>query len=359
MKYLERNVLKNKIVISLVILILFTYLASGIANWIQIPIFEDLYLRLGDFFTFFRSIIIQSFPYLLLGISISTMVAMNIHTFVFKFIRKTLFFVNFVRIQERLMAIQVVNAFFNSAIWKHFYISTFGFLMPVCECGNIPVARRFMIKGFSVSQTITFLLAAPIINPITIFTTYIAFPNSEIVLLRVFLALLIANVIGLLVHKMRNQTDLLTPKFYNEICEFREIIPKNQLKHGLNIFQKEFVTLMGMLIIGSFIASVTQVFVSRDLIVSIGSNILLGIIAMQILAFVVSVCSSVDSFIALSYSNSFTTGAIISFLLLGPMVDIKILTLLKDTFKLKTLILITSLVVLFCTFAGLLVNYFV
>ena len=46
-------------------------------------------------------------------------------------------------------------------------LSLLGVLFPVCECGNVPLARGLVVRGVAVPDAITFLLAAPILNPIT------------------------------------------------------------------------------------------------------------------------------------------------------------------------------------------------
>lgn len=345
---IEKETKLGKIYLTLFLLIIFSLFGTNLITNLNTAALEELSIKINDFMVFFRSIIIQSFPYLILGIFISSFIGSNFHLVAFSKLKKIFNKLNFEKIN---------NFINNNLILKHFYVSLFGFLMPVCECGNIPVARRLLMQNFTVSQTITFLLAAPIINPITIFSTYIAFPDNNIVIYRILSALIISNIIGILIHLMKNQMDLLTPQFYNQICEIKNNDSKG-IKHFLNNFQKEFSDLFLMLIIGSFIASFIQVFISRDLIISIGTNPLLGVVSFQTLAFIISVCSSVDSFIALAYSNSFTIGSIVSYLLFGPMIDLKILVLLKNTFKIKTLLMLTTLVFLFSTFIGLLINYF-
>ena len=54
-----------------------------------------------------------------------------------------------------------------------------GLLLPVCECAVVPVIRRLVGKGLPVSCAFAYMLAAPIINPITILSTWNAFPALE------------------------------------------------------------------------------------------------------------------------------------------------------------------------------------
>ncbi len=112
-----------------------------------------------------------------------------------------------------------------------------------------------------------------------------------------------------------------------------------------------------MLAFGAMVAGAIQSFVPRDLLISIGSNVVLSIAAMLALAFVVSICANVDAFFALSFANTFTAGSIVSFLVFGPMIDIKMLALLKTTFKTNLLVIVSVLSLLMSALAGLVVSY--
>ena len=99
-------------------------------------------------------------------------------------------------------------------------------------------------------------------------------------------------------------------------------------------------------VIGSAIAGAVQVLVPRETLLAIGSDPALSIVAMIALATVVSICSNVDSFFALSFASTFTPGSIVAFLLVGPLVDVKMLALLRTTFTTRTLAGVVVVVVL-------------
>lgn len=233
------------------------------------------------------------------------------------------------------------------------------FFLPVCECGNVPVARRLLMGGFTVSQSITFLLAAPILNPVTFLTTLEAFNyDKSIVIIRLLSGFLIANFIGIILSFKKPQNEFLNLDFYQEICEINEHgHSKNTLKEALNIFNREFIEMFKVLIIGAALAAASQTFIPRDIIITIGQNPVLSILAMILLAFVISICSNVDAFFALSYVNSFTIGSVLGFLIFGPMIDIKLLTMLRTTYKAKLLAIVTLFVFLFSFLIALLVNF--
>lgn len=292
--------------------------------------------QITSFVTTFRSIIIQAFPFVLLGVLISIIVEL------------------FIKAKWLLRLLP------KNRILSHLFISFFGILMPVCECGNVPVARRLILKGFSVSQSVTFLLSAPIINPVTIFATWEAFHDPVILITRIGGGLLIANLVGIVLSFYTNQSSLLSNKLYAE-CKTanHEHSHKSKLKQALDIFQSEFTSVFIMLLIGAFIASLTQVFISREIILGIGQNPLLSIIAMILFSLVISVCSSVDAFVVLPYVGIFSTGSILAYLIFGPMIDLKILTILKASFKTKLLIILTVQVSLMVILIGSIVNFFI
>jgi uncharacterized membrane protein YraQ (UPF0718 family) len=115
--------------------------------------------------------------------------------------------------------------------------------------------------------------------------------------------------------------------------------------------------MLKMLCLGAVIAGLTQVFVPRDVLTSVGGDPFLSILAMTGLAFVISICANVDAFFALAYSNTFTAGSIVAFLVFGPMIDIKMLALMRTTYKTRLLVVMTLVVTLSSVLIGLLVNY--
>lgn len=291
----------------------------------------------NDFSTLFFGIIIEALPFVLLGVLVSILVGLYVDTkVVFKYLPK-------------------------NRILSHIILSLLGVFMPVCECGNVPVLRRLLSKGFSVSHAVTFLLAAPILNPITAWSTYEAFKDiaPEVIWIRLLAAFIIANLVGLIISTFKDQESLLTPAFYEEVCAHDHSHEQSKFAQAVDIFQTEFVEVMKMMVLGAFIAASIQIFVPRDVILEIGSNPVLSIISMLVLAFVVSICANVDAFFALSYSAIFSIGSLVSFLVFGPMIDIKILTMLKTTFKMRFLIELSILIAFLSFVTGLIVNLFI
>jgi uncharacterized protein len=295
--------------------------------------------RLRDTLTLTLGILYESIPFVIFGILLSVIIQ--------KYVSNNLFY--------RLMP--------KKSWLRRPFLSLLGMFLPVCECGNIPLARGLIQKGLKPGEVLTFLFAAPIINPITIYTTSQAFSGEpEVVFIRVIAAFLIANFVGSLFSKSKKR-EMLTDSF-NAHCELHE---HNSLKktgplyaHLKNFsasFREELLRLMPALVTGSLIAGLIQTIIPRSILLAVSSEPLLAILAMLLLAFVVSICANVDAFFALSLSGIFPTSAIVAFLVFGPMIDIKILSLLRTTFK--TWVLATTTFVIFvlslCT--GLVVHY--
>lgn len=244
-----------------------------------------------------------------------------------------------------------------------------GLFLPVCECGNIPLAKRLAKTGFKPSEVITFMLAAPVVNPIVFFTTWTAFNlDPNIAFIRLGAGAVIALIIGIIFSYHPKQQELLienmrlTKEDLSEDCvidHHHEHHHHHEHDHDhsmVNHFRDEFLSVFKMLLLGAAIASIFQIVIPRDFFSTFADIQLLGIIALIVLAFVVSICSSIDAFFALSFVGLFNLGAIMAFLVFGPMIDIKALAMLKTIFKTKTLFTMSTLVFLLSIVLGLGVN---
>jgi uncharacterized membrane protein YraQ (UPF0718 family) len=288
--------------------------------------------RAQDGLTLAISVLIESLPFVTLGVVLSIVVQVWVPP----------------GVMERWMP--------RRAWARRAVVSLFGMFIPVCECGNVPFARGLLMRGFSVPDTLTFLIAAPIVNPIVIITTHQAFGWSDgILIARLVGGYLIANLIGWLYSRHPDPDGLLTDRF-RETCDLVVHEPGGRWRRTLAQFVIELRAVMPALVIGSALAGAVQVLVPREALLAIGSNPALSIVALMALAMVVSICSNVDAFFALSFASTFTPGAIVAFLLVGPLVDIKMLTLMRTTFTTRTLAGIVLVVVLSAFAIGTVVN---
>lgn len=288
--------------------------------------------RAQDGLTLAISVLIESLPFVILGVVLSIVVQVWVPPGVI----------------ERWMP--------RRAGARRAVLSLLGMVVPVCECGNVPFARGLLMRGFSVPETMTFLIAAPIVNPIVIITTHQAFGFSDgILIARLVGGYLIANLIGWLYSRHPSPDALLTDRF-RDTCELVVHEPGGKGRRTLAQFVIELRAVMPALVIGSALAGAVQVLIPREALVAIGSNPALSIVAMMALAMVVAICSNVDAFFALSFASTFTPGAIVAFLLVGPLVDVKMLALMRTTFTTRTLAGIVVVVLLSSFAIGTVVN---
>ena len=287
---------------------------------------------LQDFLTFLISIVVEALPFVVLGIMISVVVQVWLpEGWLLR------------RLPKRRWARQVT-------------ISLLGVFVPVCECGNVPLARGLLAQGLSVSESLVFLLSAPVLNPVTIITTQQAFANDLAVLAgRMAGGFVIANVVGW-VFMRRRRDELLQPDFI-KTCQISRHIHERRWVRSLELFRHEASHMLPALLFGAAVAALVQVAVPREILLTLGSNPAWSIAAMLVLAFVISICSNVDAFFALAFKDTFTAGSLVSFLVFGPMIDIKLLSLMRTTYQPKVLMQVSLLVLLMAAAIGLGVNY--
>jgi hypothetical protein len=225
-----------------------------------------------------------------------------------------------------------------------------GIIFPVCECGVVPVTRRLYQKGLPVSMGIAFMLAAPVVNPVVIASTYAAFGWSSILLGRLLFTFLIASFIGLLFYFAKPK-DIFLPeqeRAFNEGHD-HEYEHSEHSEHGqhdhppapsgsrfweaMGLAGDDFVDMARYLIVGSMLAAAMQTLVPQPVLLALGDGAITSIVAMMVLAFILSVCSTVDAFLALAFVNTFPPAAILAFLVFGPMVDIKSSLMFLGVFK--------------------------
>ncbi len=250
-----------------------------------------------------------------------------------------------------------------------------GIAFPVCECGVVPVVRRLSQKGLPISSGIAFLLAAPVINPIVIASTYAAFGVGPIFWARIGFTFVVAVAIGMVFSAQPQLIKILRPRTLvvaGGSGESRIPNPENtnlqdsalgtrdsrggRLQLALATAADDFFDVGRYLVLGSLIAALLQTLVPQSALVAIGRGPVSSVLALQALAYVLSVCSTVDAFLALSFVNTFTTGAIISFLVFGPMVDIKSTLMFLGLFRQRAVAYLIALTFLMALFIGVFIN---
>src|SRR5918994_3086390 len=190
----------KRAVVRFLLLLMGFALAGALLLWLKAVATNgsglSLPTRLQDLTTLALSIVVEALPFVILGALVSVIVRLFAPT-------------------QRILQLLP-----KRPLLRRLSISLFGTFMPVCECGNVPVARGLMTRGLSVAESTTFLLAAPIINPVTLLATSQAFRlDPSIVWIRMAGALLIANLVGGLIALYKDQMELVSKGFYNTLCE--------------------------------------------------------------------------------------------------------------------------------------------
>ncbi len=241
--------------------------------------------------------------------------------------------------------------------------SVLGFFFPSCECGIVPIVHQFVKKGVPVHTAFAFMLTAPIINPIVIFSTFIAFGNSwEMAGWRM---VVVALIIGIWLAYFQKESVLKT-KIQQTIDHNHHHTHHHDHTHGTNEHEEvkigrikqlsqqtghvlthsidEFFDTGRYLIVGGLIAASMQTYLPTRVMLTLGSTKLLAIIIMLLLAFTMSLCSEADAFIGSSLLSLFGTAPVVAFLVFGPMVDIKNLLMMKRYFNGRFILMLIGLI---------------
>jgi uncharacterized protein len=230
-----------------------------------------------------------------------------------------------------------------------------GIAFPICECGSVPVARRLAAKGLAPSAAVTFMLAAPVVNPVVIASTFVAFRARStlwtMVLGRFWIGLLVAIVVGWVIGD-RSKDELLRPRADDEPPAPLALgAPEPRWKSFFVHLGNDFLFMGRFLLLGATLAALVQTFLPASVIDSVARIPVVSLIVMMGLAFVLSLCSESDAFIAASFTP-FGPAAQLAFLVFGPMVDFKLAALYMGTFRrgfLRTLLIAVAATTLVAT----------
>jgi uncharacterized membrane protein YraQ (UPF0718 family) len=333
---------------------------------------------INDFSTIFLSIIFEGIPFILIGALASSVIQIFVS-------------------EEAIAKIIPKNKFVGVLI-----ASLVGVVFPVCECAIVPITRRLLKKGVPLSIAITFMLSVPIMNPVVLLSTHYAFMGmSYMVIARAMFGMIGAITIGYLIgmlhkdspfkqEKVKKPRGIVGKASYNSAHSTVHIYKNtNVIKHNHRHVDKgngncscghthnhsnsnnkiirnieeiishtsaELYDIGRFFIMGVFLSTCMQVFIPKAFILSIGGGVLSSIIVMMVLAFVLSICSETDAFIARSFLGQFTTGSILGFLILGPMIDIKNTIMLCGSFKLNFVAKLIFLIIAICFILAVIAN---
>ncbi|WP_246309646.1 permease [Paenibacillus alginolyticus] len=346
-------------------------------------------------FTAFMDIFLDALPFMFLGVLLSTVVE--------NFIPET-----FIR---RMTPRHPLGGILFACV--------LGIMFPLCECGMIPFVRRLMRKGMPVYIAVIFILVGPILNPIVFASTFMAFRGQpSMAYSRMGLTFGVALIVGLMLTRFLKSSPLRHPVEYqgnthhhnhggsspghhadhshahthdhdhnhghnlnHENHHEHEHNHDHHHDHGHNhdhdhhhghnhshgggrvmtMFSHGTTELFEMskyLMLGAFLTALIQTFVSQDSLSSIGQGPFISHVFMMGFAYLLSLCSTTDAFVAASFAKSFSPGSLLAFLVFGPMIDVKSTLMMLSIFKAR-FVLTLSIVVAVTILAGsLLIMHF-
>lgn len=233
-----------------------------------------------------------------------------------------------------------------------------GGIFPMCECGSVVVIRRFIKKGLPVSCAVTYMLSAPIVNPVVALSTFAAFRGQSpwvMMTLRLSLGFLIAVTVGFVARQIPLDR-LLKQSVLDSLPERRrpafrisanpaggddlgleEGSFRGKIQRSIKAATSDFLDVALFLVVGAALASVFNTAINQSIILPLATNPALSTIAMMMLAFVLALCSTSDAFIAASFVT-FPFVSKLAFLVFGAMFDIKLFFLYGLVFRRKFVI---------------------
>ena len=290
-------------------------------------------MTITDISIIFISIILEAIPFFILGVLLSSLIQ------------------EFVS-EDTLKRLIPKNPFLGSIVGI-----LIGFFIPTCDCAVIPVAKRLIKKNVPLNVCISFMLASPIVNPVSILSTIYAFRKvmPQMIFYRIGFGILAAFLAGILISFISKKRNIvINGDADNNFCSCGGEY-QNSDSHFWNIIwnsKEEFLGIMKYLIIGTLITTIIQFIINTTSLNLIVNNKIIQIIVMMLFAYIISLCSTADAFVGRTFLNQVSNSSILAFLLLGPMIDLKNTLVLSDNFEKKfvmKLLAILSIIILIVT----------
>jgi uncharacterized membrane protein YraQ (UPF0718 family) len=278
--------------------------------------------------TIFLSILLQAIPFILLGAFISAGIQIFAST---GWIMK-----------------QIVKG-----SWYSFLIAAVaGFFMPICDCGMVPIISGLLKKDTPLPQTITFWLSSSAVSPIVILSMLYAFPEQPYLAgVRVGAGLIVGIMAGVILKIIHLETKDVTKgnrRFRNigkDVLDLKYDGTRGKFEAVFSGAKVEFFRVAEYVIIGALISAVLQMVMPQTMKSFIDNNLIIQFIVMIAAAMLMSACSTSNAFIGRSFSNNFSTVPILSFIVMGPMLDLKNMVMLSEILKKRFLLFLAFLVV--------------
>lgn len=223
-----------------------------------------------------------------------------------------------------------------------------GLIFPLCECGAMPIVQRLIRKGVPPAVATTYMFAAPALNPLAMFSTFLAFRNQDpwlMVVLRFGFSFFVLLFLGFWLVRLRPDQMLRADTFLGPARVKPEMTPNPGLvlnpRPGLSLgglqqftgaVIRDFTGVLLFLVIGAAAAALFSTGFNRNLLAPIGQSLILGPLAGIVLAQLLCLCSTTDAFIIAAFTP-FSVPAKIAFLVAGPLIDLKLYWLYRSAFQ--------------------------
>ena len=264
-----------------------------------------------------------------------------------------------------------ISGFFLSALA--------GIVFPVCECAIVPVVKSLIRKGMPPAMGITFLLSVPIVNPVVGLFTYLAFNGSwQAAGLRLLTGYMVSVMIGLSTDFILKDKIIKTSaesvgscscghNHTHETCgcghdheiEQTSGEDKSFLRELFRLTAhswNEFLHIAPYFITGICAASLSRSLFNFKALQGLFNHEGLSSLFMMGGAFALNLCSEADAFVGASFRSIIPGAAIFSFLVYGPMMDLKLLAMYQSLFFRRTSVFLFAAVTLFTSCATLIIS---
>ncbi|MEV5436666.1 permease [Streptomyces sp. NPDC052682] len=276
------------------VLVLAVMLQDPVRRALSAPVMQS-------WMTVFVAVLVQALPFLVLGVLLSAAIA-----------------------------VFVPPSFFARALPKRPVLAVpvagvAGAVLPGCECASVPVAGALVRRGVTPAAALAFLLSAPAINPVVLTATAVAFPRDpEMVPARFVASLLVACAMGWLWHRLGRPDWLRPPERASYEGQGRGAAFWGSVRHDV-------LHAGGFLVVGAMAAATLKAVVPAGWLRVTADHPVLSVLALAVLAVLLSICSEADAFVAASLTQ-FSLTARLAFLVVGPMIDLKLFAMQAGTF---------------------------
>lgn len=261
---------------------------------------------------------------------------------------------------EVFVPVHLVDRFFSRHHVRAILLAGgMGLAFPVCECAIVPVVRRLLGKGVPLGAAITFLLSGPIVNVVVAASTAIAYSyNWQVVALRLGSGYVIAVLLGLILGAVWQRAQALAPDMARQplsSCGHAHCAAGHgqqeqadlwqRVRHALEHALDDFFAIAFYLVIGAFIAAFMRSTFSLDFFTQLSASPWQAILLMMAMALMLNLCSEADAFIAAGFRGLLPLSAQMAFMVLGPMLDIKLLLMYMGLFRARFIVVLACSIV--------------